>query len=183
MKKFICLLLMFIMIFSFTACDFYGDVEIEIIGQTEVFMGDFEYKNYQVCLKGKGTDRVIKTAELTSDMISKDTRMNIYEEGTITLHVIYEDIETDFEITFIRKTFGNISFPSSPLTYTGKAIIVQVEGDIPEGSTIYYPNGNSFTEPTEPGKYYEVICIISHPYYETKTIRGEIKIEGEANES
>lgn len=173
MKKFAVIFILVFSIFMMTACGFGTSDTLVVTGKNVIYMGEFNYSDYQVEFKDKKTQQTIKTETLTEDMLDDNSKMNVFGEGKKTLHITIGDLETTFEIEINRKTFQKIGFFTTTYFYTGSDITINLEGELPQDATIYYPLGNTFKN----CGVYDISCIVSHQYYETKTYTAKITIE------
>lgn len=138
----------------------------------EFAMGKFPYGDYTVSIAY--TDGSTEELALTEDMISETDKLKFYQEGNHTITVAYKGAETSVEINVARNQFSeNIQLNDFTATYNGKAFTVEVEGDIPGGTDILYPQGNTFQNAGS----YDMTAILQCDGYVTKILSATVLIE------
>ena len=138
----------------------------------EVKMGNFSYSDYIVTITyddGKTEELV-----LTEDMISETDKLKFYQEGKKSIAISYKGAETIIEVNVSRNQFAdNIKLSDFTATYSGDVFTIEVEGDIPGGTKIIYPQGNEFKN----AGAYDVTAILQCDGYETKVLSARVLIE------
>ena len=135
-------------------------------------MGNFTYKEYTVTITY--SDGETEELALTEDMISETDKLKFYQEGRNSITVAYKGAETSIEINVSRNQFSeNIQLNDFTATYTGAQFTVEVEGDIPGGTKILYPQGNTFQNAGS----YDMTAILQCDGYETKILSARVLIE------
>jgi len=158
-----------------TACD-PNEALVESITITddspkEFVIGCFDVNQYSFILTYE--DGTTKTIQLTEDMISQEDMLKTYRDGTHTLTATYEDVTCEFSVTAKRYEFANIIMEDKEYTYTGEGFSIEVDGALPEGTKIIYPNGNNFID----AGTYDVKATLVNDYYVTKTISAKLRIK------
>lgn len=138
----------------------------------EFSIGKFPYSDYTVTITY--TDGTTEEVTLTEDMVSETDKLKFYQEGRHTVTVAYMGAETSVEILVARNQFSeNIQLNDFTATYNGKPFTVEVEGDIPGGTKILYPQGNTFQNAGS----YDMTAILQRDGYETKVLSATVRIE------
>ena len=138
----------------------------------EFTMGNFAYDNYTVTLTYD--DGETEELALTEEMISETDKLKFYQEGKNTITISYNGAETSIVINVLRNKFSdNIVLNDFTATYNGTPYTVEVVGDIPGGTKILYPEGNTFQNAGE----YDMSAILQCDGYETKVLKARVKIE------
>ena len=138
----------------------------------EFTIGDFSYNDYTVSVTYE--DGGTETITLTEDMIPETDKLKFYQEGRNSITVTYKGAETSVEINVLRNKFPeNVELKDYTTTYTGKTFKVEVEGDIPGGTKILYPQGNTFKNAGE----YDMTAILQRDGYETKILSSRVVIK------
>lgn len=159
------------MLVLFSACTKDNLVSISLSGKDEILVGDFEYSDYTLSL----TYESGKTEEIALDksMLSSVDNTKFYQEGEQTITVNYGGMTCSFKFTACLYEFDNLTFNDVETTYNGQSITVEVEKNYPEGTTVYYPNGNTFTNAGE----YSVYAIVSRRNYITQKLNAKVTIK------
>lgn len=140
----------------------------------ELPMGNFKYNDYTVLITYE--DGETETLALTEDMIPETDKLKFFYEGRNTITLTYKGAETSVEINVSRNKFSDnvrLNVPQESLIYNGKPFTVEVEGDIPGGTKILYPEGNTFENV---GKY-DMTAILQCDGYETKELSAQVEIQ------
>lgn len=138
----------------------------------EFAMGKFPYGDYTVSIAY--TDGSTEELALTEDMVSETDKLKFYQEGKHTITVAYKGAETSVEINVARNQFSeNIQLNDFTATYNGSAFTVEVEGDLPGGTDILYPQGNIFQNAGS----YDMTAILQCDGYATKILSATVLIE------
>ena len=138
----------------------------------ELSIGKFSYQDYtlSVTYNDEGTEELA----LREDMISETDKLKFYQEGRHTVAVTYKGAETSIEINVSRNQFpDNVQLNGFTATYNGTPFTVEVEGDIPGGTKILYPQGNTFQNAGS----YDMTAILQCDGYATKTLSARVNIE------
>ena len=139
----------------------------------EFRVGEFSYDGIKVVLfYENGNTREVN---LNENMISEADKLNFYKIGEHTIKVSYNSkIATTMKISVARFEFDNIyRLEGYTCVYDGKPHVVELNYELPEGTTVEYPYGNSFTNAGE----YNVEAIISKPGYVSKKLSTTLVIE------
>lgn len=111
---------------------------------------------------------------LTEDMISETDKLKFYQDGASEITIAYKGAKTVVAIRVSRNQFSeNVQLKDLSATYTGKPFTVEVEGDIPGGTKILYPQGNTFQN----AGAYDMTAILQCDGYVTKTLSARVVIE------
>lgn len=134
-------------------------------------LNGFSYDNYKVEVTyDNGETEVIPLEE---SMISSYDQLSFYKVGKHTINVTYKKATTSFEIVVDKNSFSeDIKFEDLTLTYDGKPHKLEVVGDLPNGTTVIYKQGNEFTNA---GIYDLEASLICDGYY-VKTLNATLKI-------
>lgn len=86
----------------------------------------------------------------------------------------YGEVRTSVAIKVLRNEFSeNVQLNSVTTTYTGESFTVEVEGNLPGGTKILYPQGNVFQNAGS----YDMTAILQCEGYVTKTLSARVVIE------
>ncbi|MBO5737661.1 MAG: bacterial Ig-like domain-containing protein [Clostridia bacterium] len=137
----------------------------------EVSMGGFSYSNYTVTITYDNGETEAIT--LTEEMISETDKLKFYQEGKNDITITHKGVSTTVSINVYRKEFSeNVQLNDVTTTYTGEAFTVEVEGDLPGGTKILYPQGNVF----QSAGSYDMTAVLQCEGYVTKTLSARIVI-------
>ena len=178
--KKICLtiLLTFFGLFLFTACTDKERVEsISLNGYSEemplqVCVGKFSYDEYTltVTYDNGGTQEIA----LQEDMISETDKLKFFQEGKREITISYQGATTTVWVDVQRNVFPeSVQLKSVRKTYTGEIFTIEVEGDIPGGTKVVYPQGNTFQNAGS----YDMTAVLQCDGYVTKTLSATVVIE------
>ena len=168
----LALLLTFIM----TSCNSIKNIkEIKMKDSSvvEITAGDFSYEGKKVVLVYKdGSEEEI---DLREEMIPDVEKLKFFKMGEHDVTVMYSTrLNTIMKIKVVRREFDSIyELQGYTCTYDGKPHSVSLNYELPEGATIDYVYGNSFTNAGE----YDVVGVISKNGYNSKTLTTKLKIE------
>ena len=177
-KLWITILLICCSVLIFTACEEARVAEsISLNGYSaetplELKMGKFSYDGYVVTITYDNGET--EELALTEKMISETDKLKFYQEGKSEITIAYKNAKTVIAINVSRNEFSeNIQLNGLIATYTGSPFVVEVEGDIPGGTKILYPQGNTF----EYAGSYDMTAILQCDGYTTKTLSAKVVIE------
>lgn len=177
-KVWITIILICCSIFFFSACaEDRIATSISINGYLaenplEFTIGDFSFSDYTVSVTYE--DGETENIALADTMISETDKLKFYQEGRNTITVTYKGAETSVEINVLRNKFPeNVKLKELNTTYTGKTFTVEVVGDIPGGTKILYPQGNTFKNAGE----YDMTAILQCDGYESKILSSRVVIK------
>ena len=139
----------------------------------EVKAGEFSYDGIKVILiYEKGDTREVNLVE---SMISEADKLNFYKMGEHEITVSYTSkITTTMKINVVRHEFDDIyRLDSYTCVYDGMPHKIEINYELPEGTTVEYPYGNTFINAGE----YNVEAIISKAGYVTKKLNATLIIE------
>ena len=138
----------------------------------EFAIGKFSYKDYTVSITY--SDGESEELALAEDMIPETDKLKFYQEGKNSIKVTYKGAETSVEINVSRNQFpDNIRLSDFTAVYNGTSFTVEVEGDIPGGTDILYPQGNKFQN----AGTYDMTAILQCDGYVTKMFSAKVVIE------
>ena len=168
--------LIFLMLFVLTSCFFARDVkEIRMKDDSviEMTVGDFSYEGKKVILVGQnGSETEI---DLQEAMIPEVERLKFYKIGEHDVNVYYTSkIFTTMKIKVNRRDFDDVfELEDATYVYDGQAHKMELNKKLPDGASIDYIYGNSFTEAGE----YDVVAVMTKDGYNPKTLNGKLVIE------
>ena len=159
-----------------TGCN--GDdkvVEIKMADENtvEIKAGEFSYDGIKVLLVYENGDT--KEVDLNEKMISEADKLNFFKMGEHNITVMYTSkITTTMKINVVRHEFDNIyKLEGYTCVYDGRPHSVEINYELPEGTTVEYPYGNTFTNAGE----YKVEAVISKAGYVSKKLSTTLVIE------
>lgn len=154
---------------------------VSVSGPKEIRVGDFEYSDFtlDVVYESGNTKKVA----LEKSMLSKDDNIKFFESGLQKFTVNYEGVSCEFSVQVCLYEFEDLHFTGAVVdedtqesvintAYTGKSFSVEVFDNYPEGTVVYYKNGNSFTN----AGTYTVTAIVSRKDYVTKTLTATVNV-------
>ena len=107
-------------------------------------------------------------------MISETDKLKFYQDGKHEITISYKGAKTVIAINVSRNEFSeNIQLNNFTAVYTGKSYTVEVEGDIPGGTKILYPQGNTFQD----AGTYDMTAILQCDGYVSKILSASVVIE------
>ena len=139
----------------------------------EVKAGEFSYDGIKiVVVYENGSTREVN---LTENMISETDKLNFYKMGEHEIEIKYTSkITTTMKINVVRHEFDDVyKLEGYTCVYDGKPHSVEINYELPEGTKIDYPYGNTFTNAGE----YTVEAIISKAGYVSKKLSTKLIIE------
>lgn len=138
----------------------------------EISIGEFPYEAQTLVITHDNGEK--QEIVLTEDMISETDKLKFYQEGQANVTISYEGVTTQIAINVSRKVFDDsVQLPSVTKTYTGEEFKVEVEGKVPSGAKIIYPQGNTFTNVGA----YDITAIVQCDGYVSKTLTSRIIVE------
>ena len=171
-KKIILILAMCVLcVIALCGCDNDKIVSISLEGKTEIEVGSFDYSDYilnVVYESGKN-----ESVPLSSSMLSSEDSIKFFVEGEQTVLISYGGLTCQFMVDVKSHTFTDLRFDDITTVYTGNAVVAEVFPNYPDGTTVYYPNGNKFVN----AGTYEVTAIVSRKNYVTQELRAIVSIE------
>jgi len=164
-----------VLIFILAGCRGKGAIdriEMNTKEAIEVKAGDFSYDGLKVLVIY--TNGEVSEVNLTENMIPEEERLNFYKMGEHDVLVKYGRHTTTLKINVVSHDFDDIyKLEGYTCVYDGQPHKVEINYEVPEGATVDYPYGNTFTNAGE----YEVVAVISKDGYEAKTLKTKLIIE------
>lgn len=137
----------------------------------ELFVGKFSY-DYTVTITYDNGET--EEVPLTEDMISETDKLKFYYEGKNEIAITYQGISIPVAIMVSRSDFpDSVKLNNLTVPYDGTIYSVEVEGEIPGGTEILYPQGNTFQNAGS----YDMTAILQCDGYVTKTLSAKVVIE------
>lgn len=178
MKKtylFITSLMSLCCILVFAGCSMDNSIKsINFLGGSEelvVEVGKFNYEDYKIAVNYSNGD--VEQVALTEEMFSAYDKLKFYQIGKHTIEINYKNRSCELKINVQRVNLDDlVSFEDKEVVYNGKPYEINVEGDIPNDVTVYYPNGNARTNAGS----YQITAVCYGDNYETKTFTATLKI-------
>ena len=110
---------------------------------------------------------------LTEDMMSETDKLKFYQGGKNEITITYKALTTSIQIEVLRNQFSDtVQLQDFTATYTGETFTVEVAGDVPGGTEILYPQGNTFQN----AGTYDMTAILQCEGYETKILSARVLI-------
>ena len=164
-----------IFIFFLTGCGGRGSVErIEMNNKDviEIKSGDFSYDGIKVLVIYSSGQ--VNEINLTENMIPDEEKLYFYKMGEHDVKVQYGKYSTTMKINVVSHEFDDIyRLDGYTCVYDGLPHKVEINYELPEGATVDYPYGNTFTNAGN----YEVVAVISKDGYESKILKTNLVIE------
>ncbi len=153
------------------SCSYDKVVSISVSGKSEILVGDFDYEDYTVEVTYEsGT---VKTVPLEKSMLSVDDNLKFFAEGEQTLTVNYQGCTCKLGLNVCLYEFTDLRFDDVTAVYSGQYVTAEVFKNYPEGTEIFYPNGNKFIN----AGTYNVTAIVSRRNYVTQELTARVTIE------
>ncbi len=142
-------------------------------GVIETAIGDFSYEGKKVVVEYAGGET--NEVDLTEDMIPEVERLKFFKMGEHDVKVVYNGTYvTTMKIKVSRHVFDDTyELQGYTCVYDGTPHRVTLNNDLPEGASIEYPYGNTFTN----AGVYEVVGVISKEGYVSKTLSTQLVVE------
>ena len=159
-----------------SSCGRFGSVtaiKMENEEVIEVKAGEFSYDGINVVLiYANGNTKLVS---LTESMIPEADKLNFFKMGEHDIHVNYTSkLTTTMKINVVRHEFDDIyRLDGYTCVYDGKPHKVEINYELPEGTKIEYPYGNTFTNAGE----YTVEAVISKAGYVSRKLSTKLIIE------
>ncbi len=144
---------------------------ISVNGKSEILVGDFDYEDYSVAVTYESGN--IKTVPLDKSMLSVDDNLKFFAAGEQALTVNYLDCTCTFALNVCLYEFTDLRFDDVNAVYNGQYVTAEVFKNYPEGTEIYYRNGNSFVN----AGTYTVTAIVSRRNYVSQELTAKVTIE------
>ena len=138
----------------------------------EVVSGDFDYEDIKVIITYSAGDT--REITLTEDMIPDSDKLNFFKLGEHEIRVVYnERYLTTMKINVVNDEFDDI-YKLEDLTcdYDGQPHKIEINYELPEGATVEYPYGNTFTNAGQ----YDVVAVISKQGYNSRRLEAKLTI-------
>lgn len=146
--------------------DYSADAPIEIA------LGEFSYAGRTLVVTHSGG----RTEELalTEEMIPETEKLKFFQEGQHEVTLTYEGASTVILVKVSRMAFPDgVVLKDVTRTYTGEKFTVEVEGNVPNGTRVLYPQGNTFVNAGS----YDVTAILQCEGYTTKMLSARVVVE------
>ncbi len=139
----------------------------------EVKSGNIDLDNISVIVIYSNGET--KEIALTEDMIPEAEKLNFYKMGEHDVKVTYGNrFSTTMKINVVRHDFDDIyKLEDKTVTYDGNPHKIEINYELPEGATVEYLYGNTFTNAGE----YDVVAVISKAGYNSKTLNAKLVIK------
>lgn len=177
-KKYIPIITAIIALFAsifLASCTGYrsiSGIEIKNKETIEVVSGDFDYEDIKVIITYSAGDT--REITLTEDMIPDTDKLNFFKLGEHEIRVIYnETYLTTMKINVVNDDFDDI-YKLEDLTcdYDGQPHKIEINYELPEGATVEYPYGNTFTNAGQ----YDIVAVISKQGYNSRRLEAKLTI-------
>lgn len=168
----ICALFISVFLASCTGYRSISGIEMKNKETINVVSGNFIYEDVKVIVKYSAGDT--REVTLTEDMIPDSDKLNFYKIGEHEIRVVYNDrYLTTMKINVVRDEFDDV-YKLEDLTcdYDGQPHKIEINYELPEGATVEYPYGNSFTN----AGVYEVVAVISKSGYNSLRLSATLTI-------
>ena len=149
------------------------EIRMKDDGVIEMAVGEFSYEGKKVILVSQ--DGSLTEVDLKEEMIPEIERLNFYKFGEHEVKVYYTSkIFTTMKIRVNRKSFDDIfALEGYSCVYDGLPHRVELNNKLPDGASIDYLYGNSFTEAGE----YDIVAVMSKDGYNPKTLTAKLIIQ------
>ena len=119
---------------------------------------------------------VVETVPVDVSMIEEKDLYKFYQPGEWKVKINYDDNYYNIvDFTIVENSFSeDLYLKSETFVYDGMSHSLEIVGPLPEGTKVYYPLGNSFTNYS--AAPYEIKCVLSKTGYKTKELTGHLTI-------
>ncbi len=152
------------------SCSYDKVASITVDGKSEIKVGDFDYADYTVQVTYESGK--VETMSLEKDMLSDSDKLKFFTAGEHILTVNHAGKTATFDLTVCLYEFKDLKFDDVNVVYSGKEVTAEVFKNYPEGTDVFYPNGNSFVN----AGTYTVTAIISRRNYVSQTKTATVTI-------
>ena len=173
--KLFIIVFLFLIFLSLTGCSKSSKIKKIKMKDNEVIQiesGDFLYEGIKVIVVYE--DESEEEIDLTPDMIPDVEKLNFYKMGEHEVKVVLNNrYLTTMKINVTRHQFEDIyALEDYTCVYDGYPHKLTLNYELPEGASIEYVYGNTFTN----AGVYEVKGVISKAGYQSKTVVGTLTI-------
>ncbi len=139
----------------------------------EIRSGEFDYTGKKIVVLYHDGNTAVQ--DLTEDMIPDNEKLKFYKIGEHEVKVVYQTrYQTTMKVNVVRHEFDDTyKLDDLTVTYDGYPHKIELGHDLPEGATINYVYGNTFTS----AGTYDVIGVVSKEGYVSKTLTAKLTIE------
>lgn len=163
-------------LFTISGCDSQTGIESAVLDpnyKSVWHVGEVNFDAFKFIVTY--TNGIVEQKPVTTDNIEKDDLYKFYQVGDWKIRFNYEGYYTNASFKIVKNTFSDeIRLENASVAYDGKPHGLELVGPVPEGTTVYYPYGNSFIESSAVA--WDVKCILSKDGYETKELNGKLYI-------
>ena len=153
-----------------SSCSVVRVLEISVSGSDAAqYIGEFDFSAYEVVVKYESGET--ETVKLDESMISAADKMKLFNEGEHEITVGYLNRTAVLKVIVRRKAFDGVVFADVETVYTGEDVFVTVQ-NVPEGTTVTYPNGNRFRN----AGVYQAKAILKKDAFDLLELTAEVKI-------
>ena len=165
-------LFVFMFLASCTGYRSISGIEMKNKETIDVISGNFNYDDVKIIVKYSAGDT--REVTITEDMIPDADKLNFYKIGEHEIRVIYnERYLTTMKINVIRDEFDDVyKLEDLTVDYDGQPHKIEINYELPEGATVEYPYGNSFTN----AGVYDVVAVISKSGYNSIRLSAKLTI-------
>ena len=137
-----------------------------------VYYGNFSYEGIGVTVDFRNGST--KDIALTEDMISEVEKLKFFQVGDQKVEVVFRSkYATTMPINVVLNQFKDTyALNGYECTYDGLPHTVTINQELPEGATLSFPYGNTFTN----AGVYEITGVMSKNGYESKTLKTTLTI-------
>lgn len=118
----------------------------------------------------------VDTVPCNLSMIEESDVFKFYKVGDWKVKINYNDKYYNIvDFTILENEFdSSLTLKDEVVSYDGKSHGLSIDGPVPEGTNIYFPQGNNFTNVSV--NPYNIRCILSKDGYKTKELTGKLTI-------
>lgn len=153
------------------SCSYDKVVSISVSGKSEITVGKFDYGDYTIEIKYESGK--VETVPLEKSMLSVDDNSKFFTAGEQTLTINYLGSTCELNLNVCLCEFVDLKFDDITTVYNGQYVTAEVFKNYPEGTEIFYPNGNKFIN----AGTYTVTAIVSRRNYVTQELTAKVTIE------
>lgn len=173
----ICLMILtaLCVVFALCACSkivIIKGIRIKEGDAIEIAVGEFSYEGRKIIVEyADGGEREV---DLTEEMIPEAERLKFYKMGEQRVKVVYGSYSTTMTVNVLRRAFNDVyALEGYTCVYDGQQHRVTLNEELPEGASVEYVYGNTFTN----AGTYNVVAVISKEGYVSKTLSAQLVIE------
>ncbi|MCQ2399036.1 MAG: hypothetical protein MJ072_00845, partial [Clostridia bacterium] len=136
----------------------------------EFELGDFKFDRYEVV--STFSDGSVKVRDLTYEDVDEGDLVKFWKAKTHVIKCNIDGFECSFTCIGKDNVFSGVTLKDIDVVYTGETFALEIDGRLPEGTKIEYPDGQYFKDVGE----WDVKAHLSCDNYVDKVLTAKVKI-------